>query len=215
MKKIAFIALASVAGTAAFAAPTVFTDLGTIGNTSNIYSIADLTAGVSFTAPGEIIWFKFAIDENVTNANAKWLDIDTTPIANQTASFMDTEIGIYSNTGAFIATDDDDGVGDFIYSQMTFGQTSPTRGPITWPTLSNSLLGDGRDGSLGVGTYWLAVGLFNASFGATNWNVTSTSTATGNVLLNFRTNTEVIPEPATMSLLGMGVVGLIARRRRK
>src|SRR5204863_895755 len=68
----------------------------------------------------------------------------------------------------------DDGPGN--YSELSFGRTSPLR-----PTISGASGGNGRDGVRAAGTYWLAVGGFNSTFSASAWNVTSTSTATGNI----------------------------------
>ena len=78
---------------------------------------------------------------------------------------------------------------------------------------TNGLPHNGRDGNLGVGRYWLAMGQFNTTYGATNWNVTSTGTGSGTVLMNFRTDGPV-PEPASILALSAGAAALLRRRRK-
>jgi hypothetical protein len=116
------------------------------------------------------------------------------------ASDFDTEIGLYSSTGALLANDDDSGAG-----------------------LTSLISGN----QLAAGTYYLAVGGFNTSF-APFFSVTGGSD-TGNVggLVNNTTFTgeitapgqvlwysfSVVPTPGAFSVLAMG--GVIAGRRRR
>ncbi len=153
-------------------APTA-TNLGTISDTSATYTVADLSR-IDAYAAGQVRWYTFTTATNVTNAAGLFLDLDT----DGTFSGGDTEIAIYTSTGNLIVEDDDDG--PVTYSALSFGQTSPLRGPI-----GSANAGDGRDGSLNAGTYYLAVAGYNAAFGATGWSVTTGSG--GNITIYFRT----------------------------
>lgn len=164
------------------AQPGTFIDLGTLSDTSPVYATADISNTQAYAA-GEVRWYRFVVAEDCTNANGVFLDFDTTG-----AGITDTEIGLYSNSGTLIASDDDDG--DGTYSALSFGQTSPARGPI-----GTGVAGNGRDGQAVVaGTYWLAVVAYNATFSAA-WTVTTTSTATGNITLFVRTNVSIPGDP--------------------
>ena len=81
-------------------------------------------------------------------------------VDTESTSFSDTEIGLYDSFGNKIEEDDDDGTGNL---------SSITR------------LG------LPAGTYYIAAGAYNMSFGTTDFNVTSTSTTTGTININAST----------------------------
>jgi hypothetical protein len=170
-------------GSVTVVAPPAATDLGAISGTVSPAAF-DLAAG-------EIKWFKITVPAVSTGAG-NWLDLWTSaPVG------MDTEIGVYTATGAMEDNDDDDGEGNL--SAMSYGQTTPTR-PLTNGTAFN-----GRDGSLAAGTYYVAVGIFNTTFGTTNWNVTSTGGATTGVQLNLQLG----PVSSSPSIVGTNVGGTI------
>ncbi len=96
----------------------------------------------------------------------------------------DTEIGIYDSLGNLVANNDDISFPSNPYSQLAL--------------------------TLDAGKYYIAVGEYNVAFGATQWGAAPSSPVGedgGGYWLN------VIPEPGTALLLGLGVVGLIRRRR--
>ena len=125
-------------------------------------------------------WYKFSLFASANAADLRFLDIYTSRVGGLA---FDTEIGLYSNTGALLGNDDDDGAGGF--SALSFGIASPTR-------LANGtdLAFDGRDGAnvLPAGDYWLAVGFYDVTFGPNNWYAVSYISANGfaNVGLGLR-----------------------------
>ncbi len=141
-----------------------------VGNLGTISAGANITQTVTLAA-AEVKFFKFTLPDAISDP-ANWLDVWT--LAG-TLSNNDSEIAIYNASGNLEDADDDDGPGN--YSALSYGLIAPTR-PTDGGTASN-----GRDGTLAAGDYILAVGSFNTTFNATNFNATSTSTATGDVVL--------------------------------
>lgn len=126
--------------------------------------------------PGEISWFKFALPEDVTADNNRYLDM-----TSLNGGLGDPEIGVYRNDGTLVANDDDGGPG--LSSQLSFG----TGGR---PANADGLPFNGQAGPLtatGTGEfYYVSYSAFNTTFGATDFNVTSTGTATGASQVNIR-----------------------------
>ncbi len=175
------------------ATPPSSTDLGNVGSTGSDYATPDL----SFTTSGTgIQWYKFTTGEVGTS---NFFDIDTSG-----GAAPDTEIALFDSNGFLMGADDDDGPA--AYSQLSFGQTG-----------TNQLTGAegtaGKDGVLAAGTYYLAVGLFNSTF-ADGFTASTSATAANNFSVNFRTNVQAVPEPASMAVLGLGLVAVVRRRRR-
>lgn len=207
---IAFLSAVTVVAHAQ--APSSFIDLGSIVDTQSNYATPDLVRTVTLANPNSIQWFRFTYDG--TAGTSFFLDIDTTTVgmAGSSPNLPDTEIGLYSNSGTLLASDDDDGAGRL--SALTFGQTAPSRS-YTLGSLTPMNAADGRDGALAAGTYWLAVGQFSVIFGSSNWLVVSSAVAPADPFdLNFRTSTPV-PEPMTMTVLALGAVAALRRRNRK
>lgn len=189
MKKT--IALAVVAGLGAVAAaqPSTVHDFGAVNGMA--------TFSGSHTAGNQIIWF--ALD---LSAGATYLDITSN------GSAFDTEIGLYRADGTLVTSDDDDGIS--LQSTLTFGTgTGLLLGDAF--NLGGNGLAEGEDGAMpGAGTYYLALGRFNVTFGTSAFNVTSTATtAGGNYSITVYSN---VPAPASLALLGLG--GFVTRRRR-
>ncbi len=207
MRKVLFASVTVFAAIGAQAAPGSFVNLGTIVTTTSVYNVPDRAVGVDLVG-ANIAWFRFDFPAT-TSSTGTFLDIDLFATAATGAGNPDTEIGLYNNVGGLVATDDDDGHG--LRSALTFGNTTARTMPADPFAFTGGVAHNGRDGNLAPGTYWLAVGLFNTTFGATNWTVTSTATGTGTTVVNFRT--DAVPEPATMAVLGLGVAALLRRRR--
>lgn len=136
-----------------------------------------MTFGVSLAA-AQVNWYKVEVPES-TGGNNRYLDIDT----EGSSTSDDSEIGLYRDDylGSLVATDDDDGTS--FLSQLSFGPDAGDRGNGGFGGANYN----GRDGNLTAGTYYLAVGTFNSTFGVAGYNVTSTGPA-ADLTVNFRTN---------------------------
>ncbi|ARU44755.1 hypothetical protein CCB81_11650 [Armatimonadetes bacterium Uphvl-Ar2] len=212
MNKFMLVALATVGCGLAFAQPANYIDLGNIGDIDPNYQTEDAFSDMDAFGAGQIKWFKFTFGG--TNGTVNYLDIDTINVAGFTGGTtpVDTEIGLYDNLGNRIADDDDDGYG--LFSSLSFGAPGSRNFTQSGTMSARGPLGNGRDGVLASGTYWLAVGQFNAAFGNTNWTVTSTGT--GDVdrsRLAFRTDVAAVPEPFSVVAMGAGLLALARRRR--
>ncbi|MCX5690241.1 MAG: proprotein convertase P-domain-containing protein [Planctomycetota bacterium] len=187
--------LAACAGSA-MAQPTLTENLGALSNGS-------LTRQVPLAGPG-IFWYKLTVPA-VTTADG-YLDIGTRGGA---ISGLDTEIGLYNSAGTMLKNDDDDG--SVFYSALSFGNASSPRAAD-----GSGLAFNGRDGSLPAGEYYLAAGLYNVTFGAANWTVTSASGGAGGdttLFINFAADTlpsnpscGIAVAPATIRNDGTGTV---------
>jgi len=153
--------------------PPAAEDLGNVSATPST-SISDTTT----LAAGQIKWYKITLTQAI-NASS-FLDIDTIG-----STFSDTEVGVYSSAGGLITSDDDDGPG--LLTMVSFGAGgSAANGGI------------GQDGSLAAGVYYIAVGQFNMTFGATGWGVTAAGTGTGDAVLNINAAATTPPTPPTV-----------------
>lgn len=169
LRPLVAVAGALACSSLALAQPGSYTDLGTHT------SVETFSQSVTLTAANDIQWFKIVLPA-AANVTASYIDI----WVNTPGDITDSEIGLYSNTGALEDFDDDDGPGNL--SQLSYGQTAPPR-----PANGGGLTFTGQDGALAAGTWWVAVGHYNVTFNATAWNVTSSYTSTQRTItLNFR-----------------------------
>jgi hypothetical protein len=155
----------------ALPAPTVFArDFGTLTTSPTV-------TNTTFTA-GQIKWYKFTIAQDILGQGPthRFLDINTN--GSTVGTGVDTEIGIYNANGTLIATDDDsgDGPGGANSSQVSFGYGRR-------PAVGTSQPAAGQDGDLVAGTYYMAIGGWNVTYGA-GFSPTTTSTATGSFRVN-------------------------------
>jgi len=90
------------------------------------------------------------------------------------AVFPDSAVGLYDDDGMLVFSNDDSG--PQFAAQMSFGAG-------TRPRTGLGELRDGRSGILAPGRYYLAVTRSPASFGAENWDATSTATGTEELYL--------------------------------
>ena len=156
----------SVAGVAS-ADPPPAINLGTLAPPG-------LTLQGPFLVARTIRWYRFTIPA-IAPATGRFLDITTAGSAMQDQDLYpndDTVIGLYDAAGARIVFDDNDGPGST--SQITFGATAPARPPV-----GNGLPGDGRDGSLAAGTYFLALGAGGSVMGPANFSASNNTLNSG------------------------------------
>lgn len=175
--------VAGLALTAAAFAQPISTDLGVL----NIPGT--MNAGGTIGVAGEVDWYRFTITTAVRMDDLTFLDINTN------GSTIDTEIGVYSSTGAMVSIDDDDAEGTL--SALSFGSGSATFAG------TGGVVSNGRDGQLLPGTYYLAVARWNAEFGNSNWSVIGGTDVGGSYSVSIGAGTASAPaEPAGVVDLG-------------
>ena len=167
-------------------------DLGTLSG-------SELTGTVTVAA-GEIKWLRFTTTFDAIDPT-RLLDIHTIG-----STVADTEIGVYTVDGTLVADDDDSAAG--LLSQLSFGNIGP-REAIPGPTGSTAgAIRTGIDGPLTAGTYYIAAGAFNTTFGAADFNATSTATATGNIVVTLLTDGQTGPVGCNVAdIVGIGGAG--------
>ncbi|MGD9690159.1 MAG: nidogen-like domain-containing protein [Phycisphaerales bacterium] len=158
------------------------------------HDFGNVTPGASTSqtvdvAAAEIKWFRFSLSQDV-DGNGPFVDIDT----EFSAGCQDTEIGVYRSDGTLVASDDDDGSGGVGVSSLSFG--TGTRAAST-SCGTGGVAYNGRDGTLVAGTYYIAVGRFNVTFGGTSFGATSTGPAGAGIQLNLRANVIIGQATAT------------------
>ena len=174
--------------------PPTSTDLFTVGSAASPAETVR-TETVNFTDPNGAVWFRFSTLAGASSTTGFYMDIDTEGTAPNSAltsgGLDDTELGLYTAGGFLVVEDGDDGTG--FRSRLTLGDTDPIRTitptPAT-PAQSAPINGDGRDGTLPAGTYYVSLSTSSTTFGSSNFALTlpTTRTATGERLVNFRTN---------------------------
>ncbi len=163
------------------APPASFTDLGTA-------TCVGASGTATIATAGEVQWFKVTLPAAVAGAGTgSFVDMWTV----STGTISDTEMGLYDNSGAKIAEDDDQGNG--VKSTLSFGDTNSR----VHPDGGDALIG--QDGALAGGVYWLAVAGYNVTFTA-GWQVTTTSTALGTINVGIN----AIDASCTTSPTGVG-----------
>ncbi|MGD9789499.1 MAG: GC-type dockerin domain-anchored protein [Phycisphaerales bacterium] len=156
---IACVCVAGVGGMA-LAQPAEFTDLTATPGMQ--------TVDVELPSPSAIVWYRIELPA-AQDALTTFVDLWT--VSGGANPITDTEIGVYDNAGNLVSSDDDDG--DGLMSAMSFGQISPER-----PAVGSGVAFNGRDGQIDAGVYWIGIGRFNVSYGATGWSATSTNVST-------------------------------------
>lgn len=187
------VPIAALFAGVALAQPAVYTDLGTHTATETF------AQDVTLQAANDIQWFR--IELPAVASNDGYVDIWNSPSAFAD-SISDSEIGVYDDFGNLLASDDDDGPS--LYSALSFGLTAPPR-PATppFPGTTTGVAFNGRDGALGGGVYWVAVGRYSVTFTA-GWTVTSTYTGTQRTTtLNF----SIVPAGSPIPPTGTGTAG--------
>ncbi|MBY0308261.1 MAG: hypothetical protein K2Q09_05925 [Phycisphaerales bacterium] len=148
-----------------------FTELGTLGGVLPAPALANVTPSA------RVQWFHLTVPQPINNATRFYMDVDTIQTGGP---FTDTMIALYNADGVVVGADDDDGRNGN-RSQLSYGI-----GPANRPSIGDSLGGDGRDGNLPAGGYYVAAVLWPSSF-ANEW-VVSAPSATASFPVNFRHN---------------------------
>ncbi|HYF15660.1 MAG TPA: choice-of-anchor X domain-containing protein [Phycisphaerales bacterium] len=161
----------------------VVTSLGSISSANMGLMVDDASL-----AAGQIRWFSFELCQDVAAADSEWFDVVASGAISGGSNPNDTEIGIYRANGTRVDDDDDDGV--LAGSALSYGTGSGATQGGTGTTDTTPVLANGRDGAadLTAGTYYVAIGNYNVTFGATAFNVTTTGAGAGTVDISFDTN---------------------------
>ena len=148
-------------------APAATINLGIVGGPITNVAIPAIPATT-------VQWFKFNILSAVDQGTGGYIDIffDVNPATPNTDE--DSEIGLYTADGRFAGSDDFAGEGAM--SQLSYG--AGTRPATDSGTLANGDAFSGQDGEgLVAGTYYIALGAFNMTFGATAFSVSAALSA--------------------------------------
>jgi hypothetical protein len=148
------------------------------------------------TAAGQVRWIKAYLSDPVESGQGTYLDLN-----GFGSSFSGTAIGIYDSYGNLIAIGTDNGT--FPVSGLSYGQTSPVR------TGFGGAPGDGRNGVLPMGTYYIGIGQSPVTFGATNWAAQGpTSGGTGTITFSYNSELSNPAHACTADFDGDGVVAV-------
>ncbi|HYD00051.1 MAG TPA: GC-type dockerin domain-anchored protein [Phycisphaerales bacterium] len=189
--------------TATFDVPNAV-DLGTLGGPIN-------TQTYTLTDTSRFQWYKFTLSADANDTTGKYVDIDTVPTP---APVNDTNIAVYDSAGTLKGLSDDvnawtPGVNDLGgNSALSFGSSSPTR---DYSSISADLAaypGNGVEGPLAAGTYYVQVSLCCASYQNNRFwvlNDYATGLDNGNITLNLRNNYD--PVGSTCGLADLGGTG--------
>lgn len=163
--------------------PPSATNLGTLTDSQSNYDNADTQATAT---GGNVHWYQFTLSHDVKPANGYWLDIDTENSTLSGGGLADTSIAVFNSAGAFIAGDDDSGSG--VSSQLAFGASVPPRYPTPPSGETPGSPGNGRNGTLTAGTYYVAVAMKPSYFGSGPAGESFSTDTTADIKLNLRTN---------------------------
>jgi len=196
------------------AEPPASENLGIIGTTTPGVE-AVVTRTYTVTDASEIRWFSFTINDEVNDTNTFYLDIDTEGtapgIVPVLSNIADTQIGLYSNTGVLVGSDDDGGSDS--RSALSFGSTFPVRPPVPTGDSAPGVNREGQDGPLVAGTYYLCVATFFTTFDDVDFGVSppiGLPEINGIRVVNLRTNLpgRACPNPSNVSGPGQNTLAI-------
>lgn len=121
----------------------------------------------------EVVFYQFTLPSPIQAASNQFLVIDT--LGSGLPPNNDTEIGLYDASGNRIADNDDYSFFSNNESRLGFGDIADS------------------SGDLAAGTYYLSLSAFSSQFGNSDFNVTSSSSLTGNAQVNIQVGTAVVP----------------------
>jgi hypothetical protein len=180
------------------------TDLGTIGGSLTRTATMDLDTYFE--------WYKITIPTNADDTSGKYLDIDT---GNTPEPLNDTNIALYSSTGSLMSLNDDIAPG-WTAANPTGGNSAMSFGMGSTPrdysgVNANLPQGDGRDGPLAAGTYYLQVSPCCAGYGDNNfWVLNDYVTSPDLADITVHINTNYPPVGSACGAADVGGTGGVA-----
>ncbi|MFT3687110.1 MAG: GC-type dockerin domain-anchored protein [Phycisphaerales bacterium] len=138
------------------------TELGTLAGNQSLTATID--------ADTYFVWYRFTISDAANDTTGKYVDIDT---ANTGLPLNDTNVALYNAAGQLQGLNDDIAPGwgndnpTGGNSALSFGAGTPARDYAS--VNANLPQGDGRDGPLAAGTYYLQVSPCCAGYGDNNF----------------------------------------------
>ncbi len=165
-----------------------------------------VNASVPQLGLGEVAWFKFTLSQPVAFSALRFLDVTTTA-GTGSGGVADNEIALFNSAGTRISSDDDDGLSTTAF--LTFGT-----GSGILPSGSTPTVGNGRDGDLPAGTYYLGVAYSGVLWQTSNWGFTFSNTLVlyaHNVTINAANTAVTAPAAGAFDLGTLPASGSVTR----
>jgi hypothetical protein len=179
------------------AAPTVNIDLGDVS-----VGASSSDSAITNTAAGQVKWVKAILPACPADGSG-FVDMWTSPATGLTTVMTIPVIAVYEgSTGLLVAWDDISGPNN-TNAELTFGSTT-SRGPTTYPGMTDGELLDGFNGPLAGGTYYIAVfreGATQTTVPDLGYGVVPGYTGSQRkTILHVRTQDNLSPTPPALSL---------------
>lgn len=103
--------------------------------------------------------------------------------------------------------------GRMVLTSSAFGMINTVFDPIAFQPFSNTTYGDGPhfDSDMNFGSYWFSF----SEYGAQVYDVSRNEFISGSWAFDRNPGSNDVPEPASLALMGLGIAGLAASRRRR
>jgi hypothetical protein len=179
----------TLASGAASVTPPTGQALGVLGAAGGAAGVRTASGPVGASGVAGVAWFSFTLAAGVLDVPVgagAYVDIDTLGSSLPAVPLgvaNDTVLALYGASGRLIASNDEgDGLNPLGVSSLSFGDTQPARASAG----AGVAEGDGRDGVLGAGTYYVGVTGYPASVGAARFAMATAGGSAGTARINVR-----------------------------